>query len=200
MRKTLFTLALLAATGGAQELPPSIVGTWKMNTKVRGREIGATLVITADKAGRLSGVWQSLGRDMELDDLKFVDGVLTFERVASRDRTIGFKAKLKGDTLTGAHTGQMGEIECTGKRISEADLKDPEKDYEIHSVRGAPRDGFDVLDHPKMTKAAAAKLADDQPVIGMRIGGEARAYPVRVMGSHEIVNDTCGGEPIAVSW
>ena len=48
--------------------------------------------------------------------------------------------------------------------------------------------------------AADAKLGGDQPVIGIEIGGQARAYPVRVMGSHEIVNTTCGGKPIAVTW
>jgi hypothetical protein len=39
----------------------------------------------------------------------------------------------------------------------------------------------------------------DDPVIGIEIGGEAKAYPLVVMGSHELANDVCGGKPIAVS-
>jgi len=199
MRNILMVLVVLAAAGVAEEKSP-IVGTWSMKTKRRGGEIGAKLVIRVDKAGALTGEWQSLGRDLKLENVKFANGVLTFDRTVRQGMTIGFRAKLEGDTLTGAHSGSMGEIECNGKRISEADLEDPAKDFEVNSVRGAPRDAFDVLDHPKMTKAADAKLGSDQPVIGIEIDGEARAYPVRVMGSHEVVNDHCGNQPIAVSW
>ncbi len=200
MRIVLVTLAALAAAGVAQEIAPPIVGTWAMTTKLRDGEIGAKLVITVDKSGKLTGEWQGLARDMKIENLKFVDGVLTFDRTVGGGMRVGFKAKLDGDTLIGAHTGSVGEVECNGKRISEADLNDPEKDFEVNSVRGAPRDAFDVLDHPKMTKAADAKLGSDQPVIGIEIDGEARAYPVRVMGTHELVNDHCGTQPIAVSW
>jgi hypothetical protein len=37
-------------------------------------------------------------------------------------------------------------------------------------------------------------------VISIQIGGEARAYPLRIMIWHEIVNDTVGGTPVAVTW
>ena len=39
-----------------------------------------------------------------------------------------------------------------------------------------------------------------EPVIGLVIGGEARAYPVRLMSLHEVVNDRVGGKPVAVTW
>ena len=199
MRNTLMVLLALAAAGVAEEKSP-IVGTWSMKTRLRGEEIGAKLVIRIDKAGKLTGEWQGLGRDLKLENVKFANGVLTFDRTFRPGMTIGFSARLEGDTLTGAHRGSTRRTECTGIRISEADLRDPAKDFEVNSVRGAPRDGFVVLDNPKMTKAADAKLGGDQPVIGIEIGGEAQAYPVRVMGSHEIVNTTCGGKPIAVTW
>jgi len=48
--------------------------------------------------------------------------------------------------------------------------------------------------------AAATKLVDDEPVIGLQVGNEARAYPVRFMNYHEIVNDTLGNTPIVVVW
>lgn len=78
---------------------------------------------------------------------------------------------------------------------------DPEKHYEQNSRRAAARDAFPVLDHPKMVNAAeAADMRDEDRVIGVDVGGEARAYPIAVMGRHELANDTCGKTPIAVSW
>ncbi|MBI1914087.1 MAG: DUF3179 domain-containing protein [Planctomycetes bacterium] len=38
------------------------------------------------------------------------------------------------------------------------------------------------------------------PFLGYNGHVQAKAYPVAVMGVHELGNDTCGGEPIAVSW
>lgn len=44
-------------------------------------------------------------------------------------------------------------------------------------------------------------LADNEPVIAVEVGGEARAYPVQILMWHEIVNDTVGGVPVAVfAW
>lgn len=41
---------------------------------------------------------------------------------------------------------------------------------------------------------------DAEPVIGLVVQGEARAYPVRLMSLHEVVNDRVGGRPVAVTW
>jgi len=43
-------------------------------------------------------------------------------------------------------------------------------------------------------------LVGDDRVIGVVVGGVARAYPVRVLAWHEVVNDTLGGLPLAVCW
>jgi len=40
----------------------------------------------------------------------------------------------------------------------------------------------------------------DELVIGVEINGQARAYPIRFLSLHEIVNDVIGGEPVAVTW
>jgi hypothetical protein len=45
-----------------------------------------------------------------------------------------------------------------------------------------------------------AEWLEDELVIGFVNNGEARAYPVRLMSLHEIVNDTVGGEPVAITW
>ena len=43
-------------------------------------------------------------------------------------------------------------------------------------------------------------VSDAQTVIGVKVGAEARAYPIKLMNYHDVINDTLGGEPIAVVW
>ena len=48
--------------------------------------------------------------------------------------------------------------------------------------------------------AAAAWLGAEEPVITVSLGGESRAYPLQILTWHEIVNDTLGGVPVAVTF
>lgn len=41
---------------------------------------------------------------------------------------------------------------------------------------------------------------DEELVIGLELNGDVRAYPVRLLSLHEIVNDTVGGQPVAITW
>jgi hypothetical protein len=43
-------------------------------------------------------------------------------------------------------------------------------------------------------------VSGDEPVIGVVLGGEARAYPTWQLNAHEIVNDRIGNRSIAVTW
>jgi hypothetical protein len=43
-------------------------------------------------------------------------------------------------------------------------------------------------------------IVPDDRVVGLTINGETRAYPVHILNVHEIINDTLGGVPIAVTW
>jgi hypothetical protein len=56
---------------------------------------------------------------------------------------------------------------------------------------------FVRYDDPRL---AAAGITPDTPVLGVAIGGTARAYPVNLMSMHEIVNDEIAGKPYAVMW
>lgn len=63
------------------------------------------------------------------------------------------------------------------------------------------RDSIPAIDEPKYVPLAELrKVAEDEPVIGLIIGNEARAYPLQVLTWHEIVNDTVGGVPVAVTY
>jgi len=66
---------------------------------------------------------------------------------------------------------------------------------------GPPKDGIPAIDAPVFAKAKeVANLAPDELVISVVRGAEARAYPLRVMMWHEIVNDVIDGVPIAVTY
>lgn len=66
---------------------------------------------------------------------------------------------------------------------------------------GPPKDGIPSIDEPKFKPLGEIKdLGPKEPVISLQIGGVARAYPLRVMIWHEIVNDVIAGKPVAVTY
>ncbi len=65
---------------------------------------------------------------------------------------------------------------------------------------GPPRDGIPSIDSPKFVSANDATLQDSDLVLGLDINGDIRAYPLKILVWHEIVNDNVGGEPVAVTY
>ena len=58
-----------------------------------------------------------------------------------------------------------------------------------------------ALDNPKMIASVDAEfLGPDDLVFGVEIGGEARAYPLRIVSSHEVVNDIVAGTPVTLAY
>lgn len=67
---------------------------------------------------------------------------------------------------------------------------------------GPPRDAIPALNNPPNMRAeqAGLLLKSSDRVLGVVFGGQAKAYPIRILNWHELVNDTVGGRPILVSW
>lgn len=66
---------------------------------------------------------------------------------------------------------------------------------------GPPKDGIPAIDEPVFRPIGEVSgIADTEPVIGLIVGGEARAYPLQILMWHEIVNDTIGGVPVSVTF
>jgi hypothetical protein len=63
---------------------------------------------------------------------------------------------------------------------------------------------FEWMFHPvesaKFDSEAASKLAADEMILAVRYGSDARAYPIREMAYHHVLNDVVGGVPIAVTY
>ena len=66
---------------------------------------------------------------------------------------------------------------------------------------GALFDDIPSLDATEMIAATEADyLLEQDLVFGVEINGDARAYPLRIMGWHEMVNDVIGGVPVALAY
>ncbi len=68
--------------------------------------------------------------------------------------------------------------------------------------RGLPVDGIGALTDPKMISAreAAEFLIPDELVLGVEIDGDARAYPLRILDWHEVINDVIAETPVTVAY
>jgi len=85
----------------------------------------------------------------------------------------------------------------------------PKTDFETTTVDnwanilsgGPPKDGIPALTDPAFIPVAQeTRLSPREPVLAVEIGGDTRAYPLRYLTWHEIVNDTLGGRPVAVTF
>ena len=92
--------------------------------------------------------------------------------------------------------------EALAAEFPRADFSTAAVDWSEIRSGGPPRDGIPAIDAPSFVSvdAAAAVLAPTEPVIGLVVDGDARAYPLRVLIWHEIANDTVGGRPVAVTY
>jgi len=84
----------------------------------------------------------------------------------------------------------------------------PQTDFTKHAIEfdeilsgGPPKDGIPSIDAPAFVAITAVEdLTDTEPVVSVDLNGDARAYPLRVLIWHEIVNDTVGGVPVSVTY
>jgi hypothetical protein len=66
---------------------------------------------------------------------------------------------------------------------------------------GVSYEGIPALDGPKMIDPDEADwLGDGEPVFGIALNGQARAYPLRILDWHEMANDRVGGVPVALAY
>ena len=66
---------------------------------------------------------------------------------------------------------------------------------------GVPKDGIPDLTNPPVVSAGKATyLEPSDRVFGVSLGGEHRAYPLRILNAHEMANDVVGGVPFALAY
>jgi hypothetical protein len=108
--------------------------------------------------------------------------------------------------------GQISGSPAAGAATPERppfDTSEWKTDFGKHSVPfsdimsgGPPKDGIRAIDRPEFVGVEAADgwLKAREPVVLFVHGGDARAYPLQILIWHEIVNDTVGGLPVAITF
>ena len=66
---------------------------------------------------------------------------------------------------------------------------------------GPGRDGIPAIDKPMFIAADKAKfLSPTDRILGLHYANRTRAYPIRIMNWHEIVNDRIGGDAVLITY
>ena len=124
----------------------------------------------------------------------------------------GTAARELGAPGDGSDDGELIEVEQVASTAKEEwpsaleqplpdGLPQPLVDMQRVVSGGPPPDGIPPIDRPLFHKAREVNfLKDQEPVVAVELGGEARAYPVQILTWHEIVNDTIGGHPVTVTY
>ncbi len=63
-----------------------------------------------------------------------------------------------------------------------------------------PRGRIAAISQPHFVAVGSANIADDTWVLGVVIDGQARAYSLNLLNSHEVVNDRIGNIAFAAVW
>ena len=63
-----------------------------------------------------------------------------------------------------------------------------------------PRGQIAAISQPQFVPVGSANIADDSWVLGVVIDGQARAYSLNLLNSHEVVNDRIGNIAFAAVW
>ncbi|MVT01014.1 DUF3179 domain-containing protein [Devosia marina] len=94
-----------------------------------------------------------------------------------------------------------GQVESWVREGWKTDFSRTLVDFEEVMSGGPPRDGIPPIDDPIFIPARdVVDLDGREPVILFPLEGESRAYPLRVLTWHEIVNDEIDGQPVAVTY
>ena len=104
-------------------------------------------------------------------------------------------------TVTQVEPGPRERGPSALENRSDKRFPDPLIDPDDIMSGGPAPDGIPPIDEPAFERARTVEwLGDGEAVLSLTVEGETRAYPLQVMTWHEIVNDTVGGVPVAVTY
>jgi hypothetical protein len=93
-----------------------------------------------------------------------------------------------------------GAATASARELNGFDLRGALVPVERIERGGPPRDGIPAIDRPSFVAAAQARLQPQDRVLGLSHAGQTRAYPVRILNWHEVVNDRLGSDPVAITY
>ena len=127
----------------------------------------------------------------------------------SPDTTAPFRAPEAVCLEEGSATQDLGRAPLSGCREDVVSALANPRNPDLRTLvdpagirSGGPSpEGIPTIDDPSFQRASEVdELVEAEPVVAVAINGDARAYPIRVLTLHELVNDTVGGVPVTVSY
>jgi hypothetical protein len=113
------------------------------------------------------------------------------------DRPLAFVTEKDGKKLLFAAKREDGTVD-------HYDITEADPALDVNCLEGGfGRDSIPGIDYPVVEAPGSPKgytLRDRQPVFGVALGGEARAYPKDLLEKIEVVNDRPGGTPVAAVY
>ena len=118
-------------------------------------------------------------------------------------------ALVVGPSLAGAQTQTQPQTQTRPQSAPSAARQNERPEPQVAMVvdgdpvmKLLPRDAIESVDDPIMVPAAAADsfMRDEEMILGVYAGKQARAYSTWHLDRHEIVNDRLGETPIAATW
>lgn len=106
-------------------------------------------------------------------------------------RVLILLAGLVGMATATLHAQQMNGFDLRGASIPAKDIL----------AGGPPKDGIPSIDQPQFLPADSdPSMRADDPVLGLVRHNLARAYPIRILNWHEVVNDRFGDEAVTITF
>ena len=197
-----------------EELPDDVVTQYMYDLSSRDRELGAAALeaVLDAQDERFISVLIEVMRGTEVGIFLGID----------YDSTVSALEKLSGESF-GANwpawvewygatdlTPPPGFIGWKGDVLSFIDPRfadflqdDARSQIRAEEIQwgGVSVDGIPALDNAPMVSADQADyLLPGEPVFGVAINGDVRAYPLRIMDWHEMANDVVGGVPMSLAY
>lgn len=97
--------------------------------------------------------------------------------------------------------GLLVAVAASAASLGGFDLANLAVDRKVLVAGGPGKDGIKTVDAPEFSHIGEAGwIGRDTEVLGVEVEGESKAYPLRMLEYHQIVNDVVGGVPIAVTY
>jgi hypothetical protein len=100
-----------------------VEGAWEFKSQTQARTQNATMTISKNAEGKLSGMWSSQRGESTLSDISFENGKVKFVQTTNfggQDMKTTYEGTVEGTKLTGKGQGQFGEFTFEGTLQGEA--------------------------------------------------------------------------------
>ncbi|MCP3960441.1 MAG: DUF3179 domain-containing protein [bacterium] len=103
-------------------------------------------------------------------------------------------------TLLRSTSGLLSSLILGALAASASAGPEPTADLPPEFQQIIPRGRIASVDAPELVPAKDAEIPGDAWVLGVAVGGEARAYSLNLLNHHEVVNDRVGEHSFAAVW